>query len=76
MGIEELWIHDFSVAVTLASSALLVVAVGCAVFVAVDPIRRPQPMTVMNFVWLLTMLFGSLLWLSFYLRSGPAPQPW
>lgn len=75
MGIEELRVHDFPAAATLASSVLLFLAIGCAVIVTLDLLRRPQPMTVMNFVWPLTMLFGSLLWLTLYWRLGCAPLP-
>lgn len=50
----------------------IVVAVGCAVWVTVDVFRRPQQMAVMNVVWPVTMLFGSVAWLTFYLRSGRA----
>ncbi|NQX37182.1 DUF4396 domain-containing protein [Herbiconiux sp. VKM Ac-2851] len=53
-------------------------AFGCAVFTTIDVVRRPQPMGVMNVVWPLTMLFGSVVWLAFYLRRGRAsdgPEP-
>lgn len=52
------------------SGGSLVLAIGCTFVVAVDVIRRPQPMGVMNVVWPVTMLFGSVIWLVFYLRRG------
>lgn len=64
---------DFPPWVTALSVALLTIAVGCALWVAVDVWRRPQHMAVMNVVWPVTMLFGSLLWLWFYLRTSRAP---
>lgn len=70
----ELSVAGFPPAVTVACGVLLAIAVGCALFVAVDVLRRPQQMTVMSFVWPLTMLFGSLVWLAFYLRVGRAPR--
>ena len=68
-------LQDFPAALNVVCSALLVVAVGCAVFVAVDVVRRPPQMRVMAFVWPLTMLFGSVVWLVFYLRRGRATAP-
>ncbi|HXD27384.1 MAG TPA: hypothetical protein VN621_01355 [Arthrobacter sp.] len=74
MGIEELHVQDLPPGLTIACSALLALAIACAVFVSVDVVRRPQPMAVMNAVWPLTILFGSLVRLGFYLRSGRAPK--
>lgn len=74
MDIVELQVHDFPTSLTVASIVLLALAIGCAVYVTVDVARRPQPMGVMNAVWPLTMLFGSVLWLGFYLRAGRAPR--
>jgi hypothetical protein len=59
------WLHGLSI-------ASLVVAIGSAAIVAVDETRRPQPMWIMNLVWPLCTLFGSVLWLAFYWRSGRA----
>ncbi len=59
------WLTDVAI-VSLAVAGL------CAVLVLVDVVRRPQPMGVMNVVWPLTMLFGSVVWLAFYLRRGRA----
>ena len=52
------------------SAVSLVVFLVCAVFIALDEVKRPQHMWIMNLVWPLTALFGSVLWLAFYLRSG------
>ncbi len=70
----ELATADFPTALTVACVALLAVAIACALFVAVDLVRRPQQMGVMNAVWPLTMLFGSVVWLLYYLRVGRAPR--
>ncbi|MBA8794089.1 hypothetical protein FHX74_001694 [Friedmanniella endophytica] len=56
----------------MATVSLLLAAL-CAVLVLIDVIRRPQPMAVMNVVWPITMLFGSVLWLAFYRAKGRAP---
>ena len=58
----------------LGALSWLAIAAGvvCASIVAVDVIRRPQQMPVMNVVWPVTMLFGSVVWLLFYRRSGRA----
>jgi hypothetical protein len=60
---------------TSVSVVSLALAGLCALVVTVDVIRRPQAMSVMNVVWPLTMLFGSLLWLGFYRARGRAPAP-
>lgn len=52
----------------------LVVALVCAMVIAVDVLRRPQPMAIMNLVWPITALYGSVFALWFYLRAGRA-QP-
>lgn len=74
------WLHVLS----LASLGL---ALACAAFIALDELRRPQKMWIMNLVWPLTALFGSVLWLAGYLAWGrgepkaapppaePAPKP-
>lgn len=50
------------------------IAILCAILIAVDVIRRPQPMWIMNLVWPLTALFGSVLWLAAYAVWGRAPR--
>lgn len=51
---------------TVIATTSLLLAIGCALVVLVDVIRHPQPMAIMNVVWPLTMLFGSVLWLRLY----------
>ncbi|MBS0332528.1 MAG: DUF4396 domain-containing protein [Proteobacteria bacterium] len=58
-------------AVALAS---LLVAGACSAVIAIDEIRRPQRMWIMNLVWPLTALFGSLIWLGLYWRWGRGPR--
>jgi hypothetical protein len=60
------WLHWLSI-VSLAAGC------GCAIFIVYDEIRRPQTMWIMNLVWPLTALFGSVIWLGFYLRWGRGP---
>ncbi len=58
-----LWLHVLS----LVSLSL---AILCAVWIAFDCWRRPQKMGVMNAVWPLCALFGSVPLLWFFLRYG------
>ena len=60
------WLHALSI-VSLA------IAGACAAVVALDEIRRPQPMWIMNLVWPLSALFAGLPWLWFYGRWGRGP---
>ncbi len=53
----------------LSLAALLVGAV-CALIVSIDVIRRPQHMTVMNVVWPVTALFGTVAVVWAYFRYG------
>lgn len=57
------WLH-------LLAIASLSVGVVCAVTIALDEWRFPQKMGVMNIVWPVTALFGSILWLGFYYTWG------
>src|ERR1700760_4253227 len=57
------WLHVIS----LASIGL---GFGCAIVIAVDEWRHPQRMWIMNVVWPLTALFGTVVWLWFYFRYG------
>ncbi|BBC72459.1 conserved hypothetical protein [Altererythrobacter sp. B11] len=52
--------------------AILSLAIGglCALWIVDDVRRHPQKMAIMNVVWPLTALFGSVLWLWFYLSWG------
>lgn len=68
--VRTLTTADFPVWLTVLSSASLVLAAATAVWTIVDLRRRPQSMAIMNAVWPLTMLFGSVLWLALYRRWG------
>ena len=57
------WFHVLAV-------ASLALALTCALIVALDELRRPQKMWIMNIVWPLTALFGSVAWLAAYYRWG------
>lgn len=57
------WLH-------ILAFASLAIAVSCALVVAVDVARRPQQMWIMNVVWPVTTLFGSILCTWFYFRHG------
>lgn len=57
------WLH-------LLSIISIVVALACAGWIAFDVARHPQKMKVMNWVWPLAALFGSLLWLWLYRAWG------
>ena len=48
----------------------LSLGVLCSVFVIVDVTRHPQPMKVMNVVWPVCALFGSVIWTAAYLWWG------
>lgn len=68
----ELSVAAFPVWLTVVCGISLVVAVVCAVAVGIDVARHPQPMAVMNVVWPVTMLFGSVLWVALYRRHRRA----
>jgi hypothetical protein len=59
------WLH-------VTASASIVIAIACALTIVVDEVRRPQRMWIMNLVWPITALFGSLLWLALYWVYGRA----
>ena len=61
---------DFPIALHGVAVASLSLALFCAVTIALDEVRRPQKMAVMNIVWPLTALFGSVVWLALYYRWG------
>ena len=52
--------------------AILSLAIGliCVVTIAADELRFPQKMWIMNIVWPVTALFGSVIWLGFYYSFG------
>jgi len=62
--------HVFPTLLHTVSIGSLVVAILCASLVTMDEIRHPQRMWIMNLVWPLTTLFGSIVWLWFYFRHG------
>jgi hypothetical protein len=64
-GVFPAWLHMLAI-VSLAVGAV------CAITVALDELRRPQKMWIMNLVWPLTALFGSVLWTAGYYRWGRA----
>src|SRR5699024_5274948 len=66
-------VHDFPDWLIVVSWLSLIVALVCAVIIAVDVLRRPQPMAVMALVWPICALFGSAAWLAAYLLWGRAP---
>lgn len=57
------WLH-------LLAAASVIVGAVIAIGIAIDEARAPQPMWIMNLVWPITALFGSLLWLGFYFAFG------
>ena len=52
------------------SAVSLSVAVICAVFIALDEVKRPQHMGIMNVVWPVTALFGTVITLWGYFSYG------
>jgi len=59
----------------IVASISLALGVACAVLVAADIARHPQPMRVMNVVWPVCALFGSVLWAAAYFWWGRAQRP-
>lgn len=57
------WLHVLSI-------ASLVLALVCAVVIAADVYRHPQHMWIMNIVWPVTALFGSIAAVWAYFRYG------
>jgi hypothetical protein len=60
------WLHGLAI-------ASLVAGLACAALIAADEARRPQSMWIMDLVWPLCALFGSVLWLGLYWRWGRGP---
>lgn len=67
-----LCIHSRMEALHIISIVSLAVAFACALIIAMDLSRHPQPMAVMNVVWPVTALYGSVFALWFYWRKGRA----
>ncbi|MDO9708777.1 DUF4396 domain-containing protein [Paracraurococcus lichenis] len=57
------WLH-------LVSIAALLLGLGCAVIIAIDVLRHPQHMAIMNLVWPITALFGTVFTLWGYFAYG------
>lgn len=84
---RPLSIHADTLAVTTLSTAdlptwlialswtMITLGILCAIVVLIDIIRHPQPMGVMNVVWPICALFGSLIWLGAYFWWGRASAP-
>jgi hypothetical protein len=62
------WLHTLSV-------LFLALGVVLALAVVVDERRRPQMMMIMNVVWPVTVLYGTVFGLWLYLTFGRAPAP-
>lgn len=57
------WLHGLSI-------AMIWIGVACAVVIAADVIRRPQHMGIMNVVWPVAALFGTVFVLAAYFAWG------
>jgi hypothetical protein len=57
------WLHALSI-------ASLLLALACAVAIAADVFRHPQHMWIMNLVWPIAALFGSVFALAGYFKYG------
>jgi hypothetical protein len=62
-GMSPTWLH-------LLSTMSLTVGTICAVRIAIDEIRHPQTMWIMNLVWPITALYATVLGLAFYFAYG------
>lgn len=67
MDIIPKWLHILSI-------AWLLLGFGCAALLALDVVRRSQPMWIMNIVWPVTALFGTLWVVWQYSAYGRASQ--
>ena len=65
----------FPPALHLIAIVSLAIAGVCAIVITADELKRPQKMWIMNIVWPLTALFGSVIWLAAYWKWGRAPAP-
>lgn len=50
------WLH-------LIAVATLILGAGCALVIIADEVIHPQHMWIMNVVWPITALFGTVFWL-------------
>lgn len=57
---------------TVCSWVAIGLGLVCALVLAVDITRHPQPMAVMNLVWPICALFGSVIWVAAYVAWGRA----
>lgn len=77
-AVQELSTSDFPGWLTVLSAASVLLAAALAAVVLIDVLRHPRPMGVMNVVWPLTMLFGSVIWYRLFRRrvrtEGEAPM--
>jgi hypothetical protein len=64
-GMTPLWLHNLSI-------ASLLLALVCAAVIAVDVMRHPQHMGIMNLVWPIAALFGSVFVVLTYFKYGRA----
>jgi hypothetical protein len=62
------WLHDLSLACLLAGAV-------CALVILADLVRNPQPMRIMNVVWPVKALFGTIVVLWQYFCYGRANAP-
>lgn len=56
--------------INIISWISLIIAIICFIVVLIDIIKHPQKMKIMNIVWPVTMLFGSIIWLAAYFKWG------
>lgn len=57
------WLHGLAI-------AALLLGAGCALVVSIDVVRHPQHMGIMNVVWPVTALFGTVAVIWAYVRYG------
>jgi hypothetical protein len=62
------WLHILSI-------ASIVLGAVCSAAIVVDEFRRPQKMWIMNVVWPVTALFGTIIWLAAYFAWGRNAPP-
>jgi hypothetical protein len=62
-GTFPTWLHNLSI-------AWIALGAFCAIATTADEARHPQKMWIMNLVWSLTALFGTVFWLAGYCAWG------